>query len=379
MDLAYATLMEKCPDGTYLYTPPNSKVFHPGSCGYFDDDGLWRLITDLADIKDPDYQPPSKPLVLADPTTCTWKKQLSENHEGRGFGGKAEVSGIAAQAPVDVGANFEIGSTANLRAGVAVSPHVIHHYFNTKALGIIMKWIEDNMTAMIGNHPQQIKDYGVWVVMDTWVTEECDIAMWNKTGSTTDLGAELGATNIGKLGLTTSRDSQSDMNQHRIYNEPGGHAVSFKGVHFKQSSRFWREKKLKQRKPTDGYLRTMPAALETAPYRDEDGNLRKGGKLVNEKGQFIDEDGHVVDKNGRLINEERELIDKDGNLVDEDGRLINKEGDLIDKDGNLVDEDGNILDKEGYPLDKDGNRLPDGMVWDFDLVGFGKEDTTAAQ
>jgi len=218
MDLAYATLMEKCPDGTYLYSPPNSKVFHPGSCGYFDDDGLWRLFTDLADTKDPDYQPPIKPLVLEDPTTCTWKKQLSENHEGRGFGGKAEVSGIAAQAPVDVGANFALGSTANLRAGVAVSPHVIHHYFNTKALPIIVKWIGDNMAAMIGNHPQQIKDYGVWVIMDTWVTEECDIAMWNKTGSTIDLGAELGATNIGKLGLTTSRDSQSDMNQHRIYN-----------------------------------------------------------------------------------------------------------------------------------------------------------------
>lgn len=217
MDLAYAALMKKCPDGTYLYTPPSPKVFHPGSCGYFDNGGLWRLFTDFADIKSPDCPPPSEPLVLEDPTTCEWKKQLSENYEGRSFGGKAEVSGIAAQAPVDVGANFALGNTANLRAGVAVSPHVIHSYFNENAPGIIVKWIGDNMGAMIKKYPDQIKDHGVWVITDTWVTEECDIAMWNKTGSTIDLGAELGATNIGKLGLTTSRDSQSDLNQHRIY------------------------------------------------------------------------------------------------------------------------------------------------------------------
>jgi len=384
MDLAYATLMQKCTDGTYLYTPPNAKVFRPGSCGFFDDDGIWRRITDLAEIKnsDPDgYKPPSKQLVLEDPTTCQWKKQLSEKHEGRGFGGKAEVSGIAAQAPVDVGANFTLGSTAKAGAGVEVSPHVIHNKFDTKAFKVIASWITDNKETMILNHDDQIKTNGVWVIMDTWVTEKCDIAMWNKTGSNIDLGAEIGATNIGKLGFSTSHDVQTDMNQHRTWNEPGGHAVSFRGIHFKLSSKFWRSKKLKQTKPTDGYLRTVEyamSALPPKPYRDEDGNLRLEGRLINEEGEFIDQDGNVVNIDGRLINEERELIDEDGNLVNIFGRLINKEGDFIDKDGNLVDEDGNILDKEGYPLDKDGNRLPDGMVWDIDFVGFGK-DTTGAQ
>ena len=221
MDLAYATLMQKCTDGTYLYTPPNAKVFRPGSCGFFDDDGIWRRITDLAEIKnsDPDgYKPPSKQLVLEDPTTCQWKKQLSEKHEGRGFGGKAEVSGIAAQAPVDVGANFTLGSTAKAGAGVEVSPHVIHNKFDTKAFKVIASWITDNKETMLLDHDHQIKTNGVWVIMDTWVTEKCDIAMWNKTGSNIDLGAEIGATNIGKLGLSTSHDVQTDMNQHRTWN-----------------------------------------------------------------------------------------------------------------------------------------------------------------
>jgi len=378
MDLAYATLMQKCTDGTYLYTPPNAKVFRPGSCGFFDDDGIWRRITDLAEIKnsDPDgYKPPSKQLVLEDPTTCQWKKQLSEKHEGRGFGGKAEVSGIAAQAPVDVGANFTLGSTAKAGAGVEVSPHVIHNKFDTKAFKVIASWITDNKETMIFNHDHQIKTNGVWVIMDTWVTEKCDIAMWNKTGSNIDLGAEIGATNIGKLGLSTSHDVQTDMNQHRTWNEPGGHAVSFRGIHFKLSSKFWRSKKLKQTKPTDGYLRTPMSALQSLPIRDEDGNLRRGGRLINEEGQLIDEDGNLVNIFGRLINEKGELIDKDGNLVDKDGRLVNKEGELIDKNGNLVDEDGNLVDDEGYLIDKDGNHLPEEMeLVPTDLTGFTREE-----
>jgi len=378
MDLAYATLMQKCTDGTYLYTPPNAKVFRPGSCGFFDDDGIWRRITDLAEIKnsDPDgYKPPSKQLVLEDPTTCQWKKQLSEKHEGRGFGGKAEVSGIAAQAPVDVGANFTLGSTAKAGAGVEVSPHVIHNKFDTKAFKVIASWITDNKETMILNHDDQIKTNGVWVIMDTWVTEKCDIAMWNKTGSNIDLGAEIGATNIGKLGLSTSHDVQTDMNQHRTWNEPGGHAVSFRGIHFKLSSKFWRSKKLKQTKPTDGYLRTPMSALQSLPIRDEDGNLRRGGRLINEEGQLIDEDGNLVNIFGRLINEKGELIDKDGNLVDKDGRLVNKEGELIDKNGNLVDEDGNLVDDEGYLIDKDGNHLPEEMeLVPTDLTGFTREE-----
>jgi len=216
MDLTYATLMRDCgsSNGTYLYTPPSPKEFHPGSCGCFDDDGIWRFFTDLAD---PDYQPPSKPLVLKDPTTCTWKKQLSESKEGRGYGAKAEVSGIAAQAPVDAGANLALENTKNLRAGLAVSPHVTHNCFKEGSLKTIMKWIGDNMAAMIDTYPYRIKDYGIWVIMDTWVTEECDIAIWSKTGSTIDLGAELGASNIGKLGLSTSRNSESNSDQHRVH------------------------------------------------------------------------------------------------------------------------------------------------------------------
>jgi hypothetical protein len=220
MDLAYATLMSKCTEGTFLYTPPKDKIFHPGSCGFFNKGGQWELITDLNDLHESDsngYVPPTEKLNLVEPTVCTWKKKVVEKNDSYGFGVKAEVSGLAAQAPVDVGANTAMGSTAKAGAGVVVSPNVVHNRFDTSAMTIIGRWIKANMKNLTARHERQIAEFGVWIIMATWVTEKCDIAMWNKTGNKIDAGVEVGATNIGKIGLSRSREVQFDIDEHIVY------------------------------------------------------------------------------------------------------------------------------------------------------------------
>ena len=52
-------------------------------------------------------------------------------------------------------------------------------------------------------------------------------------------------------------------------------------------------------------------------------------KFVNDKLQFIDQNGRLTDADGRLVNE--------------DGRYINEEGKFVDRDGNLVDEKGDYV------------------------------------
>ncbi|KAI4630254.1 hypothetical protein J4E80_001188 [Alternaria sp. BMP 0032] len=284
METAYAQIMSMCTEGTYLYTPPSNLDFHPGSCGFFDENGGWRVITDLTELKEHnlnEYKAPKKDLVLTKPATCTWDKKVVEKNEGSGFGAKAEVSGIAAQAPVDVGANFAVGSTAKAGAGVVVSPNVVHKKFNIDARKIIEDWITDNMKQLTDNYLAYIIQFGVWIITATWSTEKCSIAMWNKTGSKIDTGAEIGATNIGKLGINSSHEVQTDIDEHRVWNEPGGHAISF---------------------------------------------------------SVKDEDGNILDKNGNIIKENGQRIEKDGNLVDEDGDRIDEEGNLIDGDGNRIPE-----------------------------------------
>ena len=61
------------------------------------------------------------------------------------------------------------------------------------------------------------------------------------------------------------------------------------------------------------------------------------GRLTNEKGEFVDEDGNKVDKEGRRVNENGQLIDLDGNLINEKGQYIVEGTPFLDKDGNPID------------------------------------------
>jgi hypothetical protein len=220
MDLAYAALMEMCTEGTFLYTPAKPKDLHPGSCGFFDPGGYWRPITDLTapeELMADGYSQPQKQFGMEDPTTSKWKKMVVERNEAGSFEVTAEVSGLAAQAPVDLGANAAVGSTAKAGVGLVVSPNVVHESFDTKAFRTIDDWVKTNVKNLSADHKEQIARYGIWVITDTWVTEKCDIAMWNKTGKNISVGAEVGASNIGKVGINTSRNLSVGVDEHKVY------------------------------------------------------------------------------------------------------------------------------------------------------------------
>jgi hypothetical protein len=69
---------------------------------------------------------------------------------------------------------------------------------------------------------------------------------------------------------------------------------------------------LKQKGPSDGYLRADPS-LQTM---DQEGNL------YNEHGHLINERGHLIDKKGRLVDEDGNLVDEEGHTIDENGKRI---------------------------------------------------------
>jgi hypothetical protein len=227
MDLAYATLMSMCTEGTLLYTPAKDESVHPGSCGFFDEGGRWRPITDLTkpvQLKADEYTPIQKPLSLEPRVTCKRERKVVERDEGRGFGVKAEVSGMAAQGPIDLGANAKVGSTAKAGAGLVVSPNVVHKQLDAKARATVGKWVKENVKALSAEQGQNIAEFGVWIILVNWVTQKCDISMWNKTGKKIDAGLQIGATNLGKVGLNGSREINTDVDEHKVYN------VSYKVV-----------------------------------------------------------------------------------------------------------------------------------------------------
>lgn len=55
-------------------------------------------------------------------------------------------------------------------------------------------------------------------------------------------------------------------------------------------------------------------------------------KMINNKLQFIDEQGRITDENGRLINEKGQFIDSNGDAVDAFGYKIDEDGNLMEPD-----------------------------------------------
>ncbi|PEY05301.1 hypothetical protein CRN01_08935 [Enterococcus faecium] len=126
---------------------------------------------------------------------------------------------------------------------------------------------------------------------------------------------------------------------------------------------------------------------EKGNFVDENGEVLKDskfgkdakGNFIDDKGRLVDEDGNLIDTNGkplednedgnigmdsqgRLIDDKGRLVDDEGNLVDENGRkLLNGDfgqdvnGRLVDDKGRLVDEDGNLVDEFGKKLGKHSN------------------------
>lgn len=64
-----------------------------------------------------------------------------------------------------------------------------------------------------------------------------------------------------------------------------------------------------------------------------------------------------VDDNGHLINKEGKKIDAAGRLVDDDGRFINEAGEFINAAGERVDADGKPLVEAKPWLDEEGNPI----------------------
>lgn len=82
----------------------------------------------------------------------------------------------------------------------------------------------------------------------------------------------------------------------------------------------------------DNYEKALAENKFLKQYNFVDEDLR----LVNDNGQYVDEDGRLLDENGRYVNSKGEYIDKDGNLVDDAGDYVFEFKPFLDKDGKPV-------------------------------------------
>jgi hypothetical protein len=86
--------------------------------------------------------------------------------------------------------------------------------------------------------------------------------------------------------------------------------------------------------------------------KDYDANLPENQFLL--KWKFIDKDFHLVDNNGDWIDEDGRRLDKSGNYIDGKNHLVDIDGYPIDKNGEyIIEEEKPFLDDSGNPIVED--------------------------
>jgi hypothetical protein len=83
-DVVYARAFQRQQEGHFLYPTLTAKQLHPGSCGYFDSNGDWQMVTDLKLLL-PNLQ-------VRETSGAQWPLRLSKNISKVALGGNAGVS-----------------------------------------------------------------------------------------------------------------------------------------------------------------------------------------------------------------------------------------------------------------------------------------------
>lgn len=202
LDGAYASYMRNHPFGTALYSPLPARLFHPGSCGYFDSVGAWNPITDLSSpshLSTQGFTPTPEELQAAPvDATARWGPKISESAEARKVALSAGISAaVAAAIPADLSAFYAFESSNAGGAVLLTAPPITHRkfYYESPFKG----WVRDNAARVVEKRKEVLR-YGLWVVTSTWATDECAINMWTDAGKGVEVGFRTSMIEIGELG-----------------------------------------------------------------------------------------------------------------------------------------------------------------------------------
>ncbi|OGE54780.1 hypothetical protein PENARI_c005G00614 [Penicillium arizonense] len=299
----YSKLMGRNPEGTYLYTPQKFEAFHPGSLGYFDENGTWNMITDLClpeRTQTDGFKDMSHPLKWEKPETAAWRTRSSDGETEQSLDANAEISGALSSAPVDVGGKAKTKRGSTMKAELVTGSVVKHERLKAPFNSIIQSWIKNNAKELVqGIHGVDVRKYGVWAIRAVYVTPECAITMDSGKNSEISLGATVGATGIGKLGTEGSTLAKFKNAGWTTYSEEEseqGYVVAFSGSKFAlRPFSALRSNPLHQ-------IISLPGehGIKTRPLLDEDGNV-VGSERVR---IILDEAGHPIGE--EKIDEEAE-------------------------------------------------------------------------
>ncbi|ROV96365.1 hypothetical protein VPNG_09067 [Cytospora leucostoma] len=232
LDRTYAHLMSAHPYGWALYKKVTNRDIFPGSYGYFDADGDWRMLLDLnkhAELVNQGWTVPKDGLAnTLPPESMTWGPKVAGSIVAKSVVGTAG-SAIAA-APVKAAVFMKVKSEGNYGAVLATESPVLQYSIGDGQRA--HEWMIENEDQMLSKHGHIMKQHGIWVITKAYCTRRCAIALTTESKSSVQISFEADAQGMLKLTPTSSWESTTGSNCTELHeDENNGVVVFISGIH----------------------------------------------------------------------------------------------------------------------------------------------------
>ncbi|KAL9100562.1 MAG: hypothetical protein Q9163_004074 [Psora crenata] len=205
--------------GRPLFHPVPIEAMRAPCVGYFDHHGKWHLITNLTgQPEDPKWKRSEYTYLKEKPNrqpvaTHRWGPKRSSNVYAAALGFSAATPDLSA---VGIPAQFAIGTQwrteSNLGAFLVTAPPVVHENFEDGYNRPYKMWIKENFETLHYNGKEELQEFGLSVITETYSTAACLIQTWTGRSREVLLDIKAEAMMAGELGpsFQWSKDRNAD-------------------------------------------------------------------------------------------------------------------------------------------------------------------------
>lgn len=223
----------------------------PPCAGYFDRNGDWNLICNLAtapqaqrplhvpgDAPAPPFAPLKYDPVQSSALNIEWQPKTSQNVEG-------SVVNAGGQTPDNLPAGGELSikyeSKSKFGAVLMTLRPITLTAYNDERL--FVDWLDNNRPLLFNTYGTELRKYGLWIVTRTYSAPGCSINAWQDNSKQNTISMKAKASMLGELadGEVSWKDKMTDKDwSHYKAKQGDGLVVFMDGIEVPKSN-WWIE------------------------------------------------------------------------------------------------------------------------------------------
>ncbi|KAI5920111.1 hypothetical protein F4810DRAFT_449030 [Camillea tinctor] len=219
IDRVFARLLMNHPYGWALYKKVSAKDLHPGTCGYFDSDGDWKILKIQNHLLDAESR---------EPEPLTWGPKSSESVVCRQIGGSIGAPAMAL--PVEASVKLSVQCQSEEGAFIVTENPVLRHQIEDE--GAAVGWVKANTAELVKTYKSIIDHHGIWIITKTYTSHRCAVAVMSSKSSSIELGISADIPGIFTFTPSSEWKSSGTDSAFEVHEDGQGVVAFISGIYF---------------------------------------------------------------------------------------------------------------------------------------------------